>query len=617
MGRRRLTLMVLGLAFFALLIGRQVLWRGEEEQRMERMIEEAPRLIRQLPERQYPRELNSWFKALTKAGHVREARRMAEAIERPKMRSHALDAVAIGLFELDRMKEAAEVARSIPDPQLRDQTLRVVAIGFALSGTADTSGGREAAETAASVEDPDSRSAGLTDTARTLHIMSKDRAAEAATQQIDKPSDRYDAESSKAWALALKGQARQAIETADAIPEPGARFHALWQVAENLADRNPAEAIEAAERAAEVVRKAGGEESRARETLSEVLARTGQFDRAREVAEGIADMAVRGETLDKLVRAMVKRGETAGALKVARVIPDPRSRCSSLSALIPGAAERGPEDLLPRAVPELIDAAGAIEEPASRSEGFREAASALAKAGLSADAFRAAEAAAVAARQVKDPRERAYVLADAAGARSEARPGPESAAVARQVLEEVAPLADPYHRDGPLQRAAQALLRAVPDQAAVEVASTIIDPSRRALALTTLADILGGSRWDERVAPATMAADRALEAARSEADPAARASTLVTVMDVVARADRIPEASAAARSIPAPYDDRRSEALRTIATIQAERGRFDEAWQLAQGCSPADKLLVYSTILDTFATEEGRRRFAPRTPTNR
>ncbi len=179
-------------------------------------------------------------------------------------------------------------------------------------------------------------------------------------------------------------------------------------------------------------------------------------------------------------------------------------------------------------------------------------------------------------------------------------------------------MASPYHDDGPLQGAARALLRAVPDEKAVEVAASIDDPQTRALALTALADILGGYGWDDRVGPGTKAAEGALSAASSIAAPAARIPVLAIVMEIVARADRIPEALAAARSIPESYASARSHALFEIAKIQAERVRYDEAWQIAQACAAPEKLAVYATILDTHATKpDWKRRFSHKTRRDR
>ncbi|MCA1684840.1 MAG: hypothetical protein LC745_02405, partial [Planctomycetia bacterium] len=325
---------------------------GGDARRVNRMLREAPGLIDRLPGNRYPYEAHAWFKALAKAGYPREARRMAGAVKRPDLKNQALAAVAAGLFEAQRMDEAATVARSIPDPKVRDQTLRMVSMGFALAGGVNasrgvvprfflgTADGRKSVGPAGEVRDATHRDMGLADAARTLRLMNDDGPAEDATRRIADPKARGEAQTSKAWTLALKGEPDRAIEAAAAIPDPVQRVSALANVAGVLAQRsgetgNPDEplaiggrviarralgvgAVEAAERAVKEAGRSKIDPGGSQAALADVLGKTRRFAEARKAAAAIDDPARRAEVLGGMARSLAEGGEAAEALEVAR-----------------------------------------------------------------------------------------------------------------------------------------------------------------------------------------------------------------------------------------------------------------------------------------------------------
>ena len=606
-------LMIIGMILAAILVQRGLFWLQRDARCVERMIEEAPGLIERLPEEEYPRTLREWFQALTEAGYVTEAKRLALAARSEGMKTHALAAVAHGLFSLGKSSEAAEIARTIPDPQIRDQTLRIVAMSFALGGSPFSGKGARAVETASSIEAPTTRSMGLQDTALALRLTGQERSAESAAHRIDKPSIRDQAEAAKAAILAIKGQAREAMDTAKAIPTPFIRTLALKDVAEKLLQRGFPGAVEAAEAAVASATRGTGEEFEALSTLAAVLAGSGDLPRAREVAGAVTETEARSRALSRLVEALIARQETARALEIACGIPEPAARCSALSRLIEGSPGPGSREVPSRAASALLSAAGTIKDPEVRAQAYHEGALALAKSGLREESFRAAEQEVLAARQVKEPLNRMLALSGAARARSEAQPGPDSAAFALSVLDEIGRHAEPSF-DFALPDAVEALMQAAPDEQAVEQAGAIKDPRTRALVLASLADKLGGYAWNERVALATRAATGALEAARSLSVSEVRGPALVNLMEVVARADLIPQALEAVRSLWGSDAPERSEALCKIASTVGERGRYEEAWQIARECSPRDKLLASAAILRTAREKPEMRRFAARKP---
>ncbi len=633
------------------------IWSRPDDRLIGRMISEAPRLIDQLPRNEtYPWELTKWFKALTQAGFKREAQRMATSIKDPILQSHALAAEVRGLFALRRMNEARAVANMIPNAVLRDQNLRIVSIGSAFpngesglaggsaSGLGPTSAGIRAVETAASIKNADSRSAGLVDTARTLRILGDDRAADVATREMTEQSAKDQASADQARTLALKRQPHAAIQTAEAIQDPGRRLHALAQIAHQLLDRSrvvelepetpklssgtastPAtraqlrdRAIEATDRALAITSVVGGDTNAYWPSLVRLLGRTGRGERACEVARGIKDVATRSKALNEVVASLIDEGRAAEALEVARAIPIPAARCEALNVVVAGWSKNSTTEGLAPVAAELLVTAKAIEDPCSQSNALAHASEAILKAGMRAEALKAADAATEVGNKIRKPEEKAYALADAAGRRAEAEPGMESATRARQALEAAAVVRSPYDEDGPLHRAAHAVLHAVPHDKAIEVVSSIEDPSARALALTALGDILGGYGWDQRVEPAAKAAAGALEAATALSDPRDRATLVPLIMDIAARADLIAGALEAARSIPDSHPAERSQALRDVGRILAQRDRFDEAIQVAQACAPADKLDVYATILETLAIkDDNQRRFSRGNPRDR
>jgi hypothetical protein len=639
-------LTILGFAVVGVVFTTQSFWRSADDRLILRMIAETPALIEQLPKDVKPRqpaELREWFAALTKAGYDRDADRLASAIQDPTLRSYALAAEAHGFFSAQRMKEAERVAQRIPDQSIRDETLRVVSIGFAFhelgNGSVGAralgfggSSGMRAVDTASSVQGSQHRSQGLVDTARVLRIARDDSAADAAAERVTDQTSRDQAHADRAWALALRRQPRAAILAADSIKDLSHRVHALVSVADHLADRSrvvsmdagvPAEdlasgeipaspaalrqgAIDAVDRALAVIDQSGIRASASLPALVTVLGRTGQINRATELAERIKQSEAQGRALESVVEAVVRESKGDEAQRVARLIRDPKSRVSALTKILAAGNKKG-------ITSEMLAAARELSETSERAYAFNEISRALAKAGLTAQAVAVAGEAIQLAPRIADPETRAYVLAGAAGARAEAQPGAESSAYARRALEASAPIASPYYDGGPLQAAARALLRAAGDDGAVAVGASIEDPKARALSLTALADILGGFSWDKRTVPATQAAEAALKAAASVRDPNERVSTIGTVVEIVARADRVAEALAAARTIPESRRTERSLALRQIAALQAERTRYEDAWKLAQACLPRDKLAVYAMIVETRGEKvEWKRRFSNR-----
>jgi len=653
--RRQLPGIALLLGLLAMSAGGRSLFRSRADRLADRMIAEAPSLIRPIPGQEISPGQIAWFQALGKTGRRRDGERMARAIVGLDGRSRALASLANGLFEGQDPAQALAVARTIPDPSTRDMTLRIVALGFAFPGAdggpglpsmvgpLGPTGGMKAVDTAASVDDPASRDAGLVDTARTLGLMQDDGAARAAAARISDPEDRDQAEADRAWTLALRGRVGPAIEAAEAVVDPARRVQALTSVAGLMADRSrvveagadatsnlagtptdrealAAGAVRAAERAVEVAGAAGVPPDGARASLATVLAEVGRPGPARIAVARIGDPDRRGQILERMVKSLVQGGEAPEALEMARAIPDPRTRSASLTNLLLAMAAASGEGKPGAAHPvaetsaALLAAAGAVADPAERAEAYQAGSHALAEAGRSGEAVRAADEARASSLRVEDRERRAYALADAAGARAKAEPGPRSAEAAREALIASAsdPRSSPYHDDGPIARAARALVKALPAEAAVDLASTIDDPATRANALAALADTLGGWGWDGRVGPAAIAAERALAASMSVADPGDRADSIATVVEVVGRADRVAEALAAARSIPDDHPGPRSRALLTIAGIEADRSRFDHAHEVAAGCTPADKLAAFAAILEGQASREPGRRFARR-----
>jgi hypothetical protein len=625
MQQRWLPLFLVGLALFALVSARQYLvWRDADSGLRARMIGEAPRLLEALPEAEYPRALMDWFQQMTRAGHAEDAQRMAGALERPKAQSHALSAVAHGLFERQEVAQARKVAEAIPDPLLRDQTLRVVSIGFALVGKTQESNilaefvpsasGRAAVETAAAVKDPAQRSQGLADTAGLLELMRDPRNSADAADRITDPSARARVESQKAFYLALRQQSRAAVRTAEAIEDPLHQVHALGSVADRLADRgDPDQAVAAAERAEAVAGNSPALRDGARATLAQVLAKVGRFDRARTVAATIGEESLRNHTVEELVEIFAKQGHVTQALELARSLPDPVARSSALYRLV-FTSKRGIEAVR-AAGDEILALATAVFDPEPRSEQLIYAAQALAQAGMAETAILAAGQAEAAAGRIESPERRADALAQAALALARVSQGKSAAEAARRTIERTA-ASGPRLDTVLMLNAAEALAKAVPGGEAVATLTAIPDPRTRALALRALAEALVESRVEALDGDAAAAAARALDAAQSVADPLARAQTLGLVMNVAARAGHEAEATAAAELIPDSLAADRSVALREVAAALAQQQQYEGAWRTAQGCMPADKLTAYAAIMGAFAHKEwrqsGRRPRGPR-----
>ena len=650
MSYHRLRPLLIGVALLGVMVATREYGQGPHHRLFGTMIAEAPRLIDRLPKNDATNyDLHQWFKSLTKAGYQRDADRMARAIKDPTLQSHALSGEVSGLFELQRMTEARDVAQSIPDPTLRDQNLHVVSLGFAVSGIGKGSplgvppnllpsnGGMRAVETAKSIGSAQHRSTGLVDTARTLRIVSEDRAADVAAGSLSDPSAKDQAQTDRATILAVKRQPREALRAVERIKDPGRRMDGFVMVAGQLAGWNrapaaaPAEpgaipidgefpadpatlraaAVEAVDRALSLAKEKGLDRANWLTRLVQVLAMAGRSDRAAVLALEIVDPSMRNDALTDVVESLIRDAHPSEALKIAKDIPDPPARCRALIKVAEGSVASGSKDVAAQALELLRSTARTIDDLGDKTEAFREASGAFLKAGRIAEAVEAADQSSTLAQAIKDPERRAFALAHAVQARAQAEPGAVSAGRARQALEVIAPTADPYHQEGPLQAAARALLQALPDEKAVETASSIQDLKTRALVLTALADILGGFGWDQRIVPGTKAADAALSAAQAITSPAERSHVLGTVIEIAARADRISRALAAAKSIPDEHAVDRSQALVRIARIQAERLRFDDAWQIAQACSPREKLSVYATIFETFGTNPKLRRFSP------
>jgi hypothetical protein len=615
MQQRWLPLFLVGLAVFALVSARQYLVWHDLDGLRARIIGEAPRLLEALPEAEYPRALSDWFKQLTRAGHTEDAQRMAGALGQPKARSHALSAVAHGLFERQEMAKARSVAESIPDPLLRDQTLQVVSIGLAIVGKTKESNlladlipspsGRAAVETAASVQDPVQRSQGLAQTSGLLDLMRDPRNSADAARRITDPTARAQAASQKAFYLALRGQSREAVQTAEAIEDPLHRVHALSGVASQLVDRgHPAGAVATAEQAETAAGDSQDLRDRARGILAQVLAKAGRFDRARAVAGTLGEESLRNQTVEALVELFAKQGQVTQGLELARSLPDPAARSSALYRLI-FTSKRGLE-AVSAAGDEILALATAVGDPEPRSEQLIDAVQALAQAGMAEKAIQAAGQAEAAAGRIESPERRAHALAGAALALARVSQGKTAAEAARRAMERTA-ASGPRFDAVPMLNAAAALAKAVPGGEAVATLSAIPDPRTRALAMRALAEALVEPRVEVLDGDAAVAAARALDAAGSVADPAPRAQTLGLVMNVAARAGHAAEANAAAELIPDSLAADRSAALRELAAALAQQEQCPAAWQTAQGCTPADKLTTYAAIMGAYADQERQR----------
>ncbi|MDR3636568.1 MAG: hypothetical protein P4L84_22390 [Isosphaeraceae bacterium] len=641
--RRKLPGLLLLLALMAVCKFGDRLWSGSHPRLIQQMLDESPALIAQLPEKAYPAEMEHWFKAITKAGYTREARQIAATIRTPMTRSQALGAVAIGLFEAQRLDEAAELARSISDAKVRDETLRIVSLGFAVTGRMKGQplvpvifparpDGMKSVSTASDVKDASQRDSGLVDSSRVLRIMNDDASAEAAGRRIADASARDEAQAAKAWALALKGQPDTAIEAAAAVVNATRRNQALATIAGVLADRGreAAEplviagqvierrtlsegAIRAAERAVAEARRARVDPSVAQGALAEVLGKTRRFDEACVAAAAIDDKIQRIPVQARLVQSLAEGGEPARAMQLARTMTEPRERSDALTSLLEVAAKSATtvhDDVITGAAEAIFAAARENAESADRSEGLQHASQALAALGRRSEALRAATEALAAARQVTEPEARAYALSHAAEAWARAEPGPKAVACAREALVAAAPFGSPYSEGGPLHHAAGALIQAWSPKKAVELVTALEDPIVRALALMALADIVGGYGWDGEIDLATIAARRALEAAQAIPDIESRASVVTAAMEIAGRAGLVDSALAAAESIPGTQTARRSEAFQTLASLEADHGRFDRALTIARLCSPSQRLAVFGTIVDVYATKPEMRRFA-------
>ena len=626
------------------------LWNGSRPPMIEQMLREAPSLIDQLPDANYQAGMEHWFKALAKAGYADDATRMAWSIRRPRTKSQALAGCAIGLVEAQRRDAAVQIARAIPDATIRDQTLRLVSIGLAVNAGSETqqglrlflppqSDGMKSVKTATEIKNTTQRDMGLVDSSRVLRIVSDDASADAADRRITDEARRNDAQASKAWSLALKGQPDAAIDAAAAIRDATWRVHALVSVAEVLSRRGHEtgkvdeplvigdqvidrralcdRAIRAAERAVSEARIGKVDPARAQAALVEVLGQAHRFAEARAAAAAIDDKVQRLQTQARLVSSLAEAGEYAEALTLAGGIAEPRARSDALVSLVEAATKSGkrPADpVVGETVQAIFRAAGENPQPADRSEGLYRAAYALAAIGQTSAALRAAQAAVAAARTVTEPEAKAYALADAAGAWARAEPGARAGEVACEALVAAAPFGSPCWEDGPLQRAGRALTHAIPSADAVGAASSIKDPTARALALLALADIIGGHEWDGETALATKAAAQGLRAAEAIAEPDVRASVVAAAMDLAGRAGLIDQAVAAARAIPDAQAAKRSEAYQSLALSEAEHAHFDRALEIGRNCSPGQRLVVFATIVDVHASAPEHRRFAPKAP---
>ena len=352
--------------------------------------------------------------------------------------------------------------------------------------------------------------------------------------------------------------------------------------------------------------------------VADVLARAGDTEGARRVAEEAVSAAERIEDLEKRARVLVgvadvlaRAGDTEGARRVAEEavsaaerIENPGERARVLVEAAGALARAGLTD-------EALAAVERIEDPEERARVLAGVADALARAGDTEGARRVAEnvVKVSTAERIEDLEKRARVLAGVAGALARAGDTEGARRVAEEAVSAAERIEDLEKRARALAGVADALARAGDTEGARRVAENVVKVS-------TAERIKG--LWGLMLAPALAEAagtlawagltDEALAVAERIEEPWgwARARVLAGVAGALARAGDTEGARRVAEeavSTAERIEDswRRAEALAGAACALARAGAIDEAREIVTTINePGSRSRAQSAVIEAL-----------------
>jgi tetratricopeptide (TPR) repeat protein len=541
---------------------------------------------------------------MAKAGMVERAKEVfdqalevAEGIWIREWRANALREIAGEMARAGMFERALEVAEGIGMWEWRVMALGEIAGEMAKAGMVERAKEvfDQALKSAERIEDAWWRANALGEIAEGMAKAGMvERAKEVFDQAlkvaegIKDTEDQANALSAIAAEMAKAGMLDQALEVVERAVEGlvegldvREQVEALVGIAEGMAKAGMAErAKEVFKQAEQVLKAAGGDVGiwgeEALMTIVGGIARTGMFDQALKVAEGIKRAGVRAEALSAIAEGMAKVGMIdwakevfEQALKVAEGIKG--ARAEALREITEEMAKAGMFD-------QASQVAEGIEDAENRARALREIAGEMAKAGMVERAKEVLDQALKVAERIEDAQDRAMALREIAVEMAKAGMKRRAQEVFDQALEAAEGIEVVGDRAWALREIAEGMARAGMFDQALKVAEGIGMWVWRVMAL---GEIAGGMAKAGMVERAKEVFDQALKVAEGIKDAENRARALREIAEEMAKAGMFDQASQVAEGIEDA--ERRAWALREIAEGMARAGMFDQALKVAEG----------------------------------
>ncbi len=382
-------------------------------------------------------------------------------------------------------------------------------------------------------------------------------------------------------------QAKALSEIAKAQAETG-KFEEIFQTKREINDVNDlgeiakAQAIagkdEEAMRIFEEALKTKGEindEYYRADALSEIVKAqviAGRFEKAIKIAREISDADKRADALGKTAKAQATSGKFEDALKTAREINYEFYQAYTLSAIVKAQVMTG----------KVEEAIKTAKEISYDSDKQKEVLSEIAKAQATSGKF---EEALETARQIKDKRRQADALSEIAKAQAIAEKGEEAMKTFEEALKTAKEINHPFSQGDALREIVQAQAIVGRVEAALKTTREIKDESWRAY---TLSEIAKAQATSGKFEEAMKTFEEALKNAKEINHPYTQINALRYIAQAQATVGRVEEAmktflEALKMTKEINSESSRADALREIAKALGVAGKFEEAEMVFEG----------------------------------
>lgn len=214
--------------------------------------------------------------------------------------------------------------------------------------------------------------------------------------------------------------------------------------------------------------------------IAEEMAKDGQFDRALQTVKGTKDVSLRESALLNIIKEMAKAGQFDQAIKVSQEIKDPYKRCQGLSCVAAAMAMAGQQEPAEQIYTLALQTAQGIKAGYERNFSFSVVAQAFAQAKQFDKALQIAEGIVNENKSEQSGNYVFFLLAEAMA----------SAGQYDQALQAAQRIADASVRSNTLSEVAMTMARAGQFDASLKVAQTIQDPLARLDALAGIINVI-------------------------------------------------------------------------------------------------------------------------------